>query len=223
MPQDEDEIRRVDQSYKQLLANNRAWVEQEMADDPEFFARLAKGQRPRFLWIGCSDSRVPANMITGTEPGDMFVHRNVANLVVHTDLNMLSVLQYAVEVLRVQHVIVCGHYGCGGVASALTNSDYGLINKWLRHIKDVHRLHARELEALEPAARERRLVELNVAEGVYNIGKTDIVQRAWDERGYPHIHGWAYDIADGLIHDLGVNFGSAEALEESYRYTFDSR
>lgn len=210
-----------DESYKALLRNNRAWVERQLADDPEFFKRQAQGQKPQYLWIGCSDSRLPPNIITGTGLGEMFIHRNVANLVVHTDSNMLSVLQYAVEVLKIRHVIVCGHYGCGGVAAALGHQDLGLINDWLRQIKDVTRLYCDELRAYtSPEEQQRRLVELNVVEQVYNLGKTSIIQRAWHERGAPSIHGWVYDVGDGLIRDLGVNFRSADALEQFYRYDY---
>lgn len=213
-----------DESYKVLLRNNRAWVETQLAEDPEFFLRQAQGQKPQYLWIGCSDSRLPPNIITGTGLGEMFIHRNVANLVVHTDSNMLSVLQYAVEVLKIRHVIVCGHYGCGGVAAALGHQDLGLINDWLRQIKDVTRLYRDELRAYTtPEQQQRRLVELNVIEQVYNLGKTSIIQRAWHERGEPAIHGWVYDVADGLIRDLGVNFRSADALDQFYRFDYGER
>lgn len=211
----------IDESYKSLLQNNRAWVEAQLAEDPEYFKRHADGQRPQYLWIGCSDSRLPPNIITGTGPGEIFIHRNIANLVVHTDSNLLSVLQYAVEVLQVRHVIVCGHYGCGGVNAALGHKDMGLINDWLRHIKDVSRLHRDELRAYRTLEQQqRRLVELNVIEQVYNLGKTSIIQRAWHERGAPAIHGWVYDVADGLIRDLGVNFRSADSLDQFYRYDY---
>ncbi|MBC7172930.1 MAG: carbonic anhydrase, partial [Polyangiaceae bacterium] len=171
----------------------------------------------------CSDSRVPANEITGTRSGEIFVHRNVANLVVHTDINMLSVLQYSVEVLKVEHVIVCGHYGCGGIEAALSHRDYGLINKWLRNIKDVYRLHRESLRAIsDHEALCRRMVELNVVEQVYNLAKTSIIQRAWKTRGgEPQIHGWVYDVGEGLIRDLGVNIGSPDAIEDFYRYEID--
>ncbi len=210
----------IDESYRELLENNKAWVESRLAEDPEYFAKLAKGQDPRYLWIGCSDSRVPANEITGTRSGEIFVHRNVANLVVHTDINMLSVLQYSVEVLKVEHVIVCGHYGCGGIDAALTHADLGLINKWLRNIKDVYRLHRESLRVLRDREElVRRMVELNVMEQVYNLAKTSIIQKAWRDRGgQPQIHGWVYDVSDGLIRDLGVNFSSPEAVEDFYRY-----
>jgi carbonic anhydrase len=212
----------VEQSYQNLLENNRRWVSDCTQEDPEYFARMARGQTPKFLWIGCADSRVPANVITGTHPGEIFVHRNIANVVVHTDTSMLSVLQYAVEHLKVEHVIVCGHYGCGGVEAALTDKDYGLMNVWLQNIKDTYRVHRDELRAYrKPETLSRRMVELNVIEGVYNLGKSAIVQRAWHDRGFPEVHGWVYDLADGLIRDLGVNFNTAEALEENYRYKFE--
>ncbi|MBZ0116063.1 MAG: carbonate dehydratase [Sandaracinaceae bacterium] len=209
----------VDVGYRRLLDGNRRWVEERLAGNPDYFKHLASGQKPKFLWIGCADSRMPANEITGTEPGEVFVHRNIANMVVGTDLNMLSVVQYAVEHLEVEHIIVCGHYGCGGIAAALSNDDYGLLNIWLGNIKDVHRLHQRELRAYEdPARLARRMTELNVIEQVYNLGKTEILQRAWQKRGAPEIHGWVYDIAEGFIRDLGVNFRSADRMEEQYRF-----
>jgi carbonic anhydrase len=211
----------VERSYLKLLDGNRRWVESCLAVDPDYFKAMSRGQSPSFLWIGCADSRVPANVITATDPGEMFVTRNIANVVVHTDMNMMSVLQYAVEILKVQHVIVCGHYGCGGVEAALTDTDFGLINLWLTHIKDVYRLHENELRAYSAqAAKARRLVELNVIDSVYNIGKSSIVQRAWVERGWPEVHGWVYDLGEGLIRDLGVNFKNPDALEEHYRYRF---
>lgn len=208
--------------YEDLLTGNQRWVAKTLESDPDYFKELAKGQRPRFLWIGCADSRVPANVITDTRPGDVFVHRNIANVVVHTDSNVMSVVQYAVEHLEVQHVIVCGHYGCGGIAAALTNRDFGLMNDWLRHIKDVARNHHSELRAYRPEAAERRLVELNVVEQVYNLAQTAIVQRAWKRAKHPlELHGWVYDIADGKIRDLGVNFDSPEMLDQYTRYDFD--
>ena len=187
-------------AYERLLLENKAWAAEKLADDPEFFNRLAHLQTPEFLWIGCSDSRVSANEITGTQPGEIFVHRNIANMVVHTDLNLLSVLQYAVEVLKVKHIIVCGHYGCGGVKAALTHHSFGIINKWLRNIKDVHRFHREEVDAI-PSEEERvnRMVELNVQEQVLNLAKTSIVQKAWKEQHYPHLHGWVYSLQTGLI------------------------
>lgn len=204
---------------QKLLEQNKAWVAEQLAGDPDYFHKLAEGQEPHSLWIGCADSRVPANVITGTRSGDIFVHRNIANVVVHDDLNMLSVLQYAVEVLKVEHVIVCGHYGCGGVKAALGHQNLGLINKWLRYIKDVYRLNASELDQYSDSAKlERRLVELNVIEGVHNLAKTSIIQEAWAERGTPLVHGWVYDISDGVLRDLGVNMSDTSHLEPIYKY-----
>lgn len=212
----------LDRTYQELLEGNARFVEESLAKDPQFFETLSKGQHPKALWIGCADSRVPANQVTGTQPGAVFVHRNIANLVIHTDINMLSVLQYAVDVLKVPHIIVCGHYGCGGVAAALTNKSFGIINKWLRHIKDVYRLHEGELKLLPNRdAIERRMVELNVIEQVNSLCETSIVQNAWATRGAPHVHGWVYDLADGRIRDLGVNFNTASSLHSLYRYDFD--
>ena len=187
-------------SYERLLLENKAWAAEKVQDDPEFFSRLSHLQTPEFLWIGCSDSRVPANEITATQPGEIFVHRNIANMVVHTDLNLLSVLQYAVEVLHVKHIIVCGHYGCGGVKAALTQHSLGIINKWLRNIKDVYRYHREEVDALETdEQRVDKLIELNVTEQVLNLAKTSIVQKSWKENNYPHLHGWVYSIENGII------------------------
>lgn len=208
-------------SYKKLLLANKAWVQDKLGTDPEFFERLSAGQQPEFLWIGCADSRVPAEEITGTSPGQLFVHRNVANQVIHTDFNMLSVLQYAVEVLKVKHVIVCGHYGCGGVYNAMTNKNLGLINKWLRHIKDVYRFHHVELDAItDEEAKFRRMVELNTIEQVTNLGETTIVQKSWAENGYPMLHGWVYDLGTGIIDEL-VTMNSPEKYLPIYRYDFD--
>jgi len=188
---------------QELLRNNERFVSNQLAVDPAYFDRLAEGQHPSFLWVGCSDSRVPPDRITGTHPGDLFVHRNIANLVVQTDMNLLSVLQYAVEVLQVQHVIVCGHYGCGGVRAAMGDASHGLIDNWLRTIKDTQQYFRRELDALDgDPARFDRLVELNVLEQVYNLGKTSIVQRAWRERGAPGIHGWVFDLGSGYLNPL---------------------
>lgn len=186
-------------TYERLLLENKAWAAEKVQDDPEYFSRLAHLQTPEFLWIGCSDSRVPANEITGTHPGEIFVHRNIANMVVHTDLNMLSVLQYAVEVLKVKHVIVCGHYGCGGVKAAMGNHSFGIINKWLRNIKDVYRFHREEIDALDEEGKLNKLIELNVKEQVLNLAKTSIIQHSWKENNYPHLHGWVYGLNNGLI------------------------
>jgi carbonic anhydrase len=186
-------------TYERLLLENKAWAAEKIQDDPEYFSRLAHLQTPEFLWIGCSDSRVPANEITGTHPGEIFVHRNIANMVVHTDLNMLSVLQYAVEVLKVKHVIVCGHYGCGGVKAAMGNHSFGIINKWLRNIKDVYRFHREEMDGLDEEEKVNKLIELNVKEQVLNLAKTSIIQHSWKENNYPHLHGWVYGLNNGLI------------------------
>lgn len=191
------------QSYERLLAENKTWAKEKLAVDPDYFNRLVHVQNPEFLWIGCSDSRVPANEITGTQPGEIFVHRNIANMVIHTDLNLLSVLQYAVEVLKVKHIIVCGHYGCGGVKAAMTNHNFGIINKWIRNIKDVHRFHREEVDAIKDENDQiNRMVELNVQEQVLNLAKTSIIQKAWKERKAPHLHGWVYDLKDGIINPI---------------------
>jgi len=187
-------------AYEKLLLENKAWAAEKIGDDPAYFDRLADIQTPDFLWIGCSDSRVPANEITGTQPGEIFVHRNVANMVVHTDLNLLTVLEYAVHHLKVKHVIVCGHYGCGGVKASMTQHNFGIINKWLRNIKDVYRIHQDEIDRIkEEEGRVNRMVELNVQEQVMNLAKTSIIQKAWKQNQYPHLHGWVYGLKDGLI------------------------
>lgn len=187
-------------TYEKLLLENKAWAGEKLVDDPEYFTRLEHIQSPEFLWIGCSDSRVPANEITGTQPGEIFVHRNIANMVVHTDLNLLSVLEYAVHHLKVKHIIVCGHYGCGGVKAAMTNHNFGIINKWLRNIKDVYRIHKNEIDSIENEnLKTNKLIEFNVQEQVMNLAKTSIVQKAWKENNFPHLHGWVYDLHDGII------------------------
>jgi carbonic anhydrase len=204
--------------YKKLLDNNKEWVAKSLEKDPDFFNRLAKGQNPPILWIGCSDSRVPANEIIGAVPGEVFVHRNIANMVLHTDMSMLSVLDYAVNVLKVKHIIVCGHYGCGGVQAALTNKHIGLIDNWIRHIKDVYRFHQEELNAIEDEkAKFDRFVELNVFEQVYDLAKTSIMQTAWDREQEVHIHGWVYDVKDGLINDLKITLKNNDSLSEVYQ------
>jgi carbonic anhydrase len=190
-------------NYEKLLLENKAWATEKISLDPNFFNRLENVQTPEYLWIGCSDSRVPANEITNTQPGEMFVHRNIANVVDHTDLNMLSVLQYAVEVLKVKHVIVCGHYGCGGVKAAMGNKSFGLIDNWLRNIKDVYWNHRDGLDTIKkPEDRADRLVEYNVIASARNLVKTSIIQHAWRERNMPVIHGWVYRLSDGILHDL---------------------
>jgi carbonic anhydrase len=188
-------------SYEKLLLENKAWAAEKVSEDPDYFERLSHLQTPEFLWIGCSDSRVPANEITGTQPGEIFVHRNVANMVINTDVNLLSVLDYAVNHLKVRHVIVCGHYGCGGIKAATTKTDFkAVLNMWLRNIKDVYRLHRDELNAIkDEEIRCDRLVELNVQEQVMNLAKTSIIQRAWKNEHRPDLHGWVYGLKDGII------------------------
>lgn len=204
--------------YEKLLLENKAWAKEQVEDDPEYFARLVDIQTPEFLWIGCSDSRVPADRITGTQPGEIFVHRNIANMVVHTDLNLLSVLQYAVEVLKVKHVIVCGHYGCGGVKAALTKNSLGIIDKWLRNIKDVYRLHKDEFATIQDDDKKlNRLIELNVQEQVMNLAKTSIIQRAWKTENRPDLHGWVYDLHDGIIKPV-VEVPAGSRLDDLYEF-----
>lgn len=208
----------MDPFYKKLIDNNRQWVAQKLDENPDYFTELSQGQKPPLLWIGCADSRVPANEITGTKPGQVFVHRNIANMVVHTDMNMLSVLDYAVNILNVKHVIVCGHYGCGGVLAAMENKQYGLIDNWLRHIKDVYRLHREELNGIEDMQeRANRFVELNVVEQVYDLSKISIMQSAWREGRGPEVHGWVYDLANGLVKDLNVSISDSPDMEDVYR------
>lgn len=209
------------EAYKKLLLGNKAWVAEKLAISPDYFERTATTQTPAYLWIGCSDSRVPAEDVTGTEPGELFVHRNIANLVVHTDFNMLSVLQYAVQVLEVKHIIVCGHYGCGGVRNAMTNRSFGLIDKWLRHIKDVYRLRRRDLETIaEGEQRLDRLVEFSVAEQVQNLVETSFVQESWARHQRPYIHGWVYELKTGNLKQLAMMKPGAE-IEDIYRFDFD--
>ena len=196
------------EDLQELLEKNRQWAEEIKASDPQFFNSLAQQQTPRYLWIGCSDSRVPATQLVGRKPGDMFVHRNVANVVVHTDFNCLSVLQFAVDVLNVSHVIVCGHYGCGGVKAAMDNLQLGLIDNWLRHVQDVMHNHNEELETIvDDGRRLDRLCELNVSDQVLNVSKTTIVQNAWNRGQELAIHGWIYGISDGLLRDLNISIG----------------
>ncbi|MCB9745586.1 MAG: carbonic anhydrase [Alphaproteobacteria bacterium] len=191
------------ESWKRLLLANQAWVQEKLLVREDYFMEMAKGQTPEFLWIGCSDSRVPPEEITGTSPGELFVHRNVANLVVHNDFNLLAVLQYAVEALNVPNIVVCGHYGCGGVMASMARQDLGLLNHWLRHIKDVYRLHRDEVELHgAETARVNRLVELNVLEQVQNLLRTSIIQRAWERGDGPVLHGWVYNLSDGRLQQL---------------------
>lgn len=206
-------------SYEKLLLENKAWASEKVNDDPEFFSRLEHLQTPEFLWIGCSDSRVPANEITGTQPGEIFVHRNIANLVINTDVNLLSVLEYAVVVLKVKHIIVCGHYGCGGVKAALTNNDYKqVLNMWLRNIKDIYRIHRNEVDSVpEGDARVNKLIELTVKEQVMNLAKTSIVQKAWKNENRPQLHGWVYSLSDGLINPI-FDMEAGTHIESMYEY-----
>ena len=204
--------------YKSLIDNNKKWVENKLQFDSNYFKRLSQGQTPPVLWIGCSDSRVPANEIIGAEPGEVFVHRNIANMVIHTDMNMLSVLDYAVNILKVKHIIVCGHYGCGGVLAALTNNSLGIIDNWIRHIKDVYRFHQDELDAItDPHIKANRFVEINVIEQVFDLAKTSIVQSAWESNQELHIHGWVYGLDSGLVKDLNVNFSCDGDLDNVYQ------
>ncbi len=208
--------------YQKLLENNKKWVAESLEKDPLFFERLASGQQPPLLWIGCSDSRVPANEIIGAVPGEVFVHRNIANMVIHTDMSMLSVLDYAVNVLKVKHIIVCGHYGCGGVKAALGNQPIGLIDNWIRHIKDVYRFHSTELNAIvDEEAKFRRFVEVNVQEQVLDLAKTSILQSAWNDKQPLEIHGWVYDVKDGIVKDLGVTIENNTNLPDVYQLDID--
>jgi carbonic anhydrase len=207
--------------YKKILDNNKKWVEDQLAVDKEYFKDLAKGQQPPLLWIGCSDSRVPANEIIGAKPGEVFVHRNIANMVIHSDMNMLSVLDYAVNVLKVKHVIVCGHYGCGGVKAAMGNQSIGLIDNWIRHIKDVYRLHEDYLNSFEDEDdRFNKFVEINAQEQVFDLAKTSIVQGAWRNGQDLTLHGWTYGLNSGYVTDLGVNMSSNKDLDEVYQLKF---
>ena len=200
-------------TLKHLFENNKAWAERMVVQEPAFFDKLAHLQNPEYLWIGCSDSRVPANQITGLQPGEVFVHRNVANVVVHTDLNCLSVMQFAVDVLKVKHIIVCGHYGCGGVRAALTGERLGLIDNWLRHIQDVRDKHAALLAPLGGESAADRLCELNVIEQVVNVARTTILRDAWERRQAVTVHGWIYGLSNGQLRNLGISIGSLDAVD----------
>ncbi len=207
--------------YKKILDNNKKWVESQLATDKDYFKDLAKGQQPPLLWIGCSDSRVPANEIIGAKPGEVFVHRNIANMVIHSDMNMLSVLDYAVTVLKVKHIIVCGHYGCGGVKAAMGNQSIGLIDNWIRHIKDIYRLHEDYLNSFaDEDERFNKFVEINTQEQVFDLAKTSIVQGAWRNGQDLTLHGWTYGLNSGYVTDLSVNMSSNEDLDEVYRLKF---
>ena len=207
--------------YKKLLLSNKAWASERLEVDEHYFDDLSKDQNPLFLWIGCADSRVPAEEITHADPGEIFVHRNLANMVVHTNMNLLSVLQYAVEVLKIRHIIVCGHYNCGGVKAAMTNKDFGLINKWLRNIKEVYEKHYDELHKIkDEQSRFNALVELNVKEQIQNLAKTTIVQKAWKSSQLPHLHGWVFDIHKGEIKEV-VNISAGEWESPVFKYEFE--
>lgn len=204
--------------FEKILQDNKDWAATQLKTDPDYFNRLVEIQSPEILWIGCSDSRVPADRITATEPGEIFVHRNVANLVVHTDLNLLSVLQYAVEILKVKHIIVCGHYNCGGITAAMNNQSLGLIDKWLWNIRNVYRLHREEIDSLKTDEEKRnKLTELNVKEQVMNLSKTAIVQKAWKQTNCPDLHGWVYDLRDGILNPV-FEMRAGSEVDELYRY-----
>ncbi|MEZ4777696.1 MAG: carbonic anhydrase [Bacteroidia bacterium] len=207
-------------SYEQLLHGNQSWVKNTLKLAPDFFENLSHGQSPQFLWIGCADSRVPATEITNALPGSIFVQRNIANMVVHTDSNLLSVVNYAVKELRVKHIIVCGHYGCGGIKAAMSNKKYGFLDNWLVHIKDVYRLHKEELDSIhDDQERENRFVELNIIEQVNNLAMVSFIQEEWDNGEFPYIHGWVYRLEDGILRDLHISTNSTAHLDEVYRYT----
>ncbi|MEZ4988922.1 MAG: carbonate dehydratase [Saprospiraceae bacterium] len=210
------------ETIKGLLEGNIAWVNNTLRHTPDFFEKLSKGQSPKFLWIGCADSRVPATEITNALPGSIFVQRNIANMVVHTDSNLLSVVNYAVKVLKVKHIIVCGHYGCGGVKAAMSNENFGFLDNWLMHIKDVYRLHEEELNAIKnEEQRFDRYVELNIQEQVGNLAKISFIQEEWGQGEYPYIHGWVYSLKDGLLKDLNITLNSNQGLEKIYRYKIE--
>jgi carbonic anhydrase len=206
-------------AYENLLHDNKLWAARKLAEDPEFFERLVHVQTPEFLWIGCSDSRVPPDQITQTEPGEIFIHRNVANLVVSTDVNVMSVLDYAVNHLKVKHIVVCGHYGCGGIKAAIGNSSFNqVLNMWLRNIKDIYRIHRKQLDAIEDEEqRVNRMVELNVKEQVFNLAKTAIIQQTWKDQQRPELHGWVYDLHDGLIKPI-VEMKPGDDIDSLYEY-----
>jgi len=209
--------------YKKILENNKVWVEKALEQDPNYFKDLAKGQQPPLLWIGCSDSRVPANEIIGAKPGEVFVHRNIANMVIHSDMNMLSGLDYAVNVLKVKNIIVCGHYGCGGVKAAMGNQSIGLIDNWIRHIKDVYRLHEHYLDTIkDEEERFNKFVEVNAQEQVFDLAKTSIVQNAWRNGQELTLYGWTYGLNSGYVTDLGVNMSSNDDLDEVYQLKFSN-
>jgi carbonic anhydrase len=212
------------QTIEELLKGNVEWVKNTNERDPEFFNKISEGQSPKFLWIGCSDSRVPSSEITGSMPGSIFVQRNIANMVIHTDSNLLSVVNYAVKVLKVKHIIVCGHYGCGGVQAAMSNKKFGFLDNWLMHIKDVYRLHQAELDAIDDETeRLDRYVEYNIIEQVNNLAKVSFIQEEWENGDFPYIHGWVYSVKDGLIKNLDVSINSKDELDEVYKYKFKKK
>jgi carbonic anhydrase len=207
-------------SIEKLMLGNQAWVQYTLERDPLFFERLKVGQQPEFLWIGCSDSRIPSDTVVGTEPGEMFVHRNIANMVIHTDFNMLSVLEFAVKTLKIKRIILCGHYGCGGVRAAMSHTHLGLINKWLRHIKDVYRFHRAELDLIDDVTKKfNRLVELNVFEQIHHLAETSIIQQSWHETGFPHLHGLVFDMGTGRLNEL-VHLPPGTSIEDIYMFDF---
>ncbi|KAH9992695.1 carbonic anhydrase [Xylariaceae sp. FL0662B] len=215
----------LEETHDRVFERNRAWAEEHKRQDPEFFAKLSAGQNPEYLWIGCSDSRIPAEQITGLGPGEAFIHRNIANLVVNTDLNVMGVIEYAVLHLAVKHVVVCGHYGCGGVKAAMTPKDLGILNPWLRNIRDVYRLHERELDAIPPDGPDRynRLVELSVVEQCRNVIKTAAVQQSYERNRFPVVHGWVFDFKDGLLKDLKIDHEAVlHDIQKIYNLTSES-
>jgi len=225
--QNEVTTQKMEADYRALLSGNKIFVDNVVKREPDFFEKLAKGQRPSTLWIGCSDSRVPANTITNSPPGDLFVHRNIANTVVHTDVNLLSVMQYAVDILEVKHIIVVGHYGCGGILASMTNTQFGMVDNWLRNLKDEYLLYRDELENISShKERAERFTELHIKEGVLSVCRTSIVQNAWERRKktgviFPHVHGWVFGMKDGLIHDLNVSIRGPHELPLIVRSPID--
>lgn len=208
----------MDKFYQSMLDGNKKWAEDQVVKDPNYFNKLLKGQKPPVLWIGCADSRVPANQVINADPGDVFVHRNIANMVIHSDMNMLSVLDYAVNILKVKHVIVCGHYDCGGIVAAMSNKQYGLIDNWIRHIKDVYRFHKEEMDSIkDEQKRLDRMVELNVYEQVQDLAKTSIIQQAWACGQEIHLHGWVYSLEDGLVRDQNCTIKNSIEIEGVYQ------
>lgn len=208
----------MDDFYNSLLENNKKWVAEKLSIDPNFFEKLYEVQEPPLLWIGCSDSRVPANQIVGAQPGDVFVHRNIANMVIHSDMNMLSVLDYAVNVLHIKHIVVCGHYGCGGIKAALSNKSFGIIDNWIRHIKAVYRLNKEELDAItDEDKRFDRFVELNVSEAIFDLAKTSIVQNAWKNNENLTLHGWVYSVRNGIIKEIVTGIKDNSSLDTVYQ------